>query len=324
MKLRRSVILAGVGGMLLPSQVLAQDRVWRIGWLGSVDSFKEPYSQAFVQRLRELGFVDGRNLKIDYRHGDGKLERLPAAASELQRLKPDVYFGGGIEANLLALEVVSPDTPIVIAATDYDPVATGHVTNLARPGGRITGVTLLQSVLPAKRLELLRELLPAVRRVAVFTTSGTAGQLEVTQEAARRLGLALHVIEFRREPFDYESAFADAQRAKSEALMVLGSGLFVPARRRIPELATKAKLPTMFHQAQWAEVGGLASYGFSFSDMYKRAAVQVAAIVRGAKAGDIPMEQGSKFELVINLRTAKALGLTVPQSIMVRADRVVE
>ena len=324
MKLRRSVILAGAGGMLLPSRVLAQERVWRIGWLSSIDSFKEPYSLALVQRLQEIGFVDGRNLKIEFRHADGKLDRLPAVAGELVRLKPDVFFGGGTESTLVALVAASRDTPIVVVATDYDPVATGHVTNLARPGGRITGVTPLQSVLPAKRLELLKELLPAARKVAVFTTAGTAGQLEVTQDAARRLGLALQVIEFRREPFDYEAAFADAVRGKADALIVLGSALFVPARRRIPEMATRAKLPTMFHQAQWAEVGGLASYGFSFSDMYRRAADQVAAILRGAKAGDIPMEQGSKFELAINLRTAKALGLAVPQSIMLRADRVIE
>lgn len=323
---RRSVCLAGVGMVTLSRRVAAQqtERVWRVGWIGVIDSFREPYSQAFVQRLQELGFVDGRNLKIEYRHAAGRLERLPEIAGELARLKPDVYFAGGAEATLIALKAASRDIPIVMVATDFDPVATGHVTNLARPGGRITGVTPLQAVLPAKRLELLRELLPGTRKVAVFTTAGTVGQLEVTQDAARRLGLVLHVVEFKREPFDYDAAFADALRAKCDALMVLGSALFVPARRRIPELALKAKLPTMFHQAQWADVGGLASYGFSFSDMYRRAADQVASILHGARAGDIPMEQGSKFELVLNLVTARALGLAVPQSIMLRADRVIE
>ena len=326
MKLRRAALAAALGLLALPRLASAQqaERVWRIGWLLTVDGFKEPYSQAFVQRLHELGFVDGRNLKIEHRHADGKLGRMPAIAGELARLKPDLYFTGGVEAALTALETASRDTPIVVVATDYDPVATGHVTNLARPGGRITGVTPLQAVMPAKRLELLKELLPSARRVAVFTTAGTVGQLEVTQEAARRLGLILQVINFRSEPFDYDAAFAEVTRGKCDALIVLGSALFVPARRRIPEMATRAKLPTMFHQAQWAEVGGLASYGFSFSDMYRRAAEQVAAILRGAKAGDMPMEQGSKFESVINLRTAKALGLTVPQSIMLRADRVIE
>lgn len=323
---RRSVWLAGVGMLTLSRPAAAQqaERVWRIGWFATVDSFREPFSQAFVRRLQELGFVDGRNLKIEYRHAGGRLERMPEIAAELERLKPDVYFVGGSEANLIALKAASRDTPIVVVATDYDPVVTGHVTNLARPGGRITGVTPLQSVLPAKRLELLKELLPSARRVAVFTTAGTVGQLKVTQEAARRLGLTLQVLEFKTEPFDYDAAFADAVRGKSDVLMVLGSALFFPARRRIPEMATKAKLPTMFHHAQWADVGGLASYGFSFSDMFRRAAEQVAAIFRGAKAGDIPMEQGSKFEMVINLRTVRALGLTVPQSIMLRADRVIE
>lgn len=323
---RRAALVGALGLLALPRWAGAQqaERVWRIGWIGTSDSIKEPYSQAFVQRLQELGFVDGRNLKIEYRHAAGRLDRLPDIAAELARLKPDVYFGGGTEASLAALKTTTGDTPIVIVAADFDPVATGHVTNLARPGGRITGVTPLQSVLPAKRLELLKELLPSAHKVAVFTNAGTVGQLEVTREAARRLGLTLHVAEFKREPFDYEAAFAEIARTRPDALFVLGSSLFVPARRLIPELAIKAKMPTMFHQAQWAEVGGLASYGFSFSDMYRRAAEQVAAVLRGAKVGDIPMEQGSKFELVINLHTAKALGLTVPQSIMLRADRVID
>ena len=326
MNQRRAVLVGGLALLSLPRWASAQQpqRVWRVAWLGVIDATKEPYSQAFVRRLAELGFADGSNLKLDFRHAGGKLDRLPELAGELERLKPDLYFTGAAEAALKALKATSGDTPIVIVAADFDPVATGHVTNLARPGGRITGVTPLQSILPAKRLELLRELLPSARKVAVFTNAGTVGQMEVTQEAARRLGVTLQVIEFKREPFDYEAAFAEIARARSEALFVLGSSLFVPARRLIPELAIKAKLPTMFHQAQWADSGGLASYGFSFVDMYRRGAEQVAAILRGSKAGDIPMEQGSRFELVVNLRTAKALGLAVPQSIMLRADRTIE
>lgn len=299
-------------------------RTSRIGWIGTFDSRQEPYSRAFVQRLRELGFEEGRNLTIDFQHAASALDQLPRVAAALAAARPDVFFAAGPEAQLIALKAVGGDTPIVAVATDYDPVATGHVTNLARPGGRITGVTPLQSVLPAKRLELLRELLPKTRKVGVFTTQATKGQLDVTREAARRLGLQLHEIEFRQEPFDYAAAFADTVRAGCDAVVVLGSALFVPARRRIVELAARARVPTLFHNALWVDFGGLMSYGFSFVDMYLRAAEQVASILRGTKAGDIPMEQGSRFELVVNLNTARAIGLTVPQSILLRADRVIE
>ncbi|MFO1194168.1 MAG: ABC transporter substrate-binding protein [Rhodoferax sp.] len=322
---RREAILASLAA--LPTGALAQPaggRVWRIGWLGLVDSAREPYARAFVQRLQELGYVEGQNLALDFRHADGQLDRLPQRVAELAQRRPDIYFTGAAEPAVKALKATPGDTPIVIVAADFDPVATGHIVNLARPGGRLTGVTPLQSVLPAKRLELLREMVPHLRKVAVFSSAVSAGQLAVVDEAARRMGVGLQVIDFVREPFNYEAAFADIQRGKSDALLVLGSALFVPARRRIPELAARAGLPTMFHQAQWADAGGLASYGFSFVDMYRRAADQVVAVLRGAQVGDIPMEQGSRFELVINLRTAKALRLTIPQTILLRADRVIE
>ncbi|MGH8704982.1 MAG: ABC transporter substrate-binding protein [Burkholderiales bacterium] len=225
---------------------------------------------------------------------------------------------------MVALKQAGRDTPIVFVAVDFDPVATGHVTSLARPGGRITGVTALQSQLPAKRLELLKELLPGARKVAVFANDQTAGQLAVAQDAARRLGLALHVVDFKRPPFDYEGGFADAVRAKADAPLVLGSALWVPARRKIPELAMKARLPTVFHHSQWAEVGGLMSYGFSFPEMWRRGAEMVAKILRGVKAGDIPMEQPTVYELAINMKTAKALGIAITPSIQLRADRVIE
>jgi putative tryptophan/tyrosine transport system substrate-binding protein len=243
----------------------------------------EPYSVAFVQRLRELGFVEGRSLTVERRHADNKLERLPALAKELAYLKCDVFFGAGPEANLAALSQSSPDMPIVFVAADFDPVATGEVASLARPGGRLTGVTALQSQLPAKRVELLKELLPAAGKVAVFTNEQTSEQLSLVQGTARRLGLPLHVIEFKRPPFDYEAAIADAVRVKAEALLVLGSALWAPARHKIPELAVKARLPTVFYHSQWAEAGGLMSYGFSFPWMWRRGAEMVAAILRGAK-----------------------------------------
>jgi putative ABC transport system substrate-binding protein len=218
----------------------------------------------------------------------------------------------------------SRDTPIVFVAVGFDPVATGDVASLARPGGRVTGVTALQSLLPAKRLELLKELLPGVSKVAVFANEQTSSQLSLVQGTARRLGLPLHVVDFKRPPFDYEAGIAEAVRAKVDALFVLGSALWVPARRKIPELALKVRLPSVFHHSQWAEAGGLMSYGFNFPWMYRRGADMVANILRGAKVGDIPMEQPTTFELAINLRTAKSLGITIPQSLMLRADKVIE
>jgi len=323
---RKLLIAIGAGAFGVPRWAWAQpaERSYRLGWLSVSDSYKEPYGLAFVQRLGELGLVEGRNLSIERRHGDNKLERLPALAAELAKLKCDVFFAGGAEANLVALQQANRDTPIVFVAVDFDPVATGHVSSLARPGGRITGVTAIQSELPGKRLELLKELLPGARKVAVFANDQTAGQLAVAQDAARRLGLALHVVDFKRPPFDYEAGFTDAVRANADALFVLGSGLWVPARRKITELALKARLPTVFHQSQWAEAGGLMSYGFNFPGMWRRGADMVARILRGAKAGDIPMEQPTAYELAINMKTAKALGIKIPSSMQLRVDRVIE
>jgi putative ABC transport system substrate-binding protein len=323
---RRRVLVAFTAMVAMPRWAPAQlaKRSYRIGWLASIDSFKEPYGLAFVQRLGELGFVEGDNLSLPRRHAAGQLEKLPSLVAELVKLSCDVFFSAGPEANLVALKQASRDTPIVFVAVDFDPIATGHIVSAARPGGHVTGITAVQSVLPGKRLELLKELLPDTRRVAVFANDQTTGQLAVTQAAAPRLDLALHVIQFKRPPFDYETAFADAVRARADVLLVLGSGLFVPARRKIPELALKARLPSSFHHSQWAEAGGLMSYGFNFPHMWRSGADMVAKILRGARAGDIPMEQPTTYELAINSKTARALGIRIPESIRVRVDRVIE
>ena len=297
---------------------------YRVGWMSATDSFKEPYTLAFVQRLAELGFVEGRNLTLERRHSAGNLERLPALSAEIGKLKCDAYFGGGGEATLATLTQASRDTPIVFVAVDFDPVATGDVASLGRPGGRVTGVTAVQSELPAKRLELLKEMVPALTKVAVFTNEQTAAQLALVRGTARRIGLALHVVDFKRPPFDLSAGFADAARANADALFVTGSGLWVPARRLIPELAQKAKLPTVFHQAQWADAGGMMSYGFNFEKMWRRGAEMLASVLRGTKPAEIPMEQPTEFELVLNLKTVAALGLKVPQSMLIRANRLIE
>ena len=322
---RKLLVAIGAGMLAAPYGSWAQPaaRNYRIGWLSSSSNYNEPYSLAFVQRLAELGFVEGRNLTIERRHADNKLERLPAMAAELGKLKCDAYFGGGGEATLAAVAKASRSTPIIFVAVDFDPVATGDVASLARPGGRVTGVTALVSQLPAKRLELVNEMFPAMRRIAVFANEQTTSQLALVQGTARRLGLDLHVVDLKRPPFDYQAGFADVARAKADALFVLGSGLWVPARRLIPEVALKAKLPTAFHQAQWVEAGGLMSYGFNFSKMWRRGAEMLVNVLQGAKPAEVPMEQPTEFEFVINQKTAAALGMKIPNAILLRADRVV-
>jgi putative ABC transport system substrate-binding protein len=327
MKSRRELLLAmGAAALAAPRWAWSQSagRSYRIGWINVSSSFDEPYSLAFVQRLAELGFVEGRNLVIERRGGENKLEKLPALAAELAKLNIDAYFGSGAEASLAALTQMKNQVPIIFLAVDFDPIATGDVASLARPGGRVTGITALQSELPAKRLELLKELVPGMRKVAVFANEQTAAQLTLVQGTARRLGLEVHVVDFKRPPFDYPAAFANVARAKADALFVPASALWVPARRLIPQLALKARLPTVFNHAQWAEVGGLMSYGFSFPKMWRRGAEMMANVLRGAKPGEIPMEQPTEFELVFNRKTAKALGIKIPQPLLIRADRVIE
>lgn len=326
MNLRRRTIVLGAGLWAAAQRASGQTpgRSVRIGWIGSVDVRDQAYSRAFVQRLGELGFEEGRNLMIDHRHAGGQPERLAGIAAEMARESFDLLFAPGGDAVLIAAKQASRDAPIVIVAADYDPVAGGHVQSLARPGGRITGVTLVQSLLPAKRLELLRDLLPQLRRVAVFGNEGTADQLGVLRGAADRLGIALHVVDLGRPPIDFEAGFADAERAKPEALVVLGSAQFIPGRRRIPELALRAGLPSVFSQLQWVEAGGLLSYGISFPKMWRRSAEMAAAILDGVRAGDMPIELATQYELALNQKTAQALRIAVPPALQARVDRLVE
>ncbi|MGQ0651944.1 MAG: ABC transporter substrate binding protein [Betaproteobacteria bacterium] len=215
---RRLLLSLGAGALACPHLALGQQsgRTDRIGWGATANAFNEPYSLAFVERLRDLGFIEGRNLVIERLHADNRLEKLPALSAQFAKLKCDVFFGGGGDANLAMLSQANATTPIVFIAVDFDPAATADVASLARPGGRLTGVTALQSTLPAKRLELLKEALPELRKLAVFTNERTAAQLALVQGIARRLGIAVHVIDLKR------------------------------SRRLIPQLALKARLPTCF------------------------------------------------------------------------------
>ncbi len=327
MNRRRRLVAALAGLSAAPTLALAQPaaRVYRFGWLASSAPRSEPYLRVFEQRLRENGFVEGRNLVIEYRNAEGNLDRLPALAGELSRLSCDAYFSVGVEAGLKALVQGTRTTPIVVAAIDYDPVRAGYVAQLARPGGRVTGVTFLQSELPAKRLEILAEVLPGMRRVAILGDVVSAGQLEVAQAAGRQLGLDMAVHQFRQTPYLYEQAFETFVRERSQAVLVLGSSNFVPARKRITDLARKHRLPAMFNNSVWVEgFGGFASYGPNFNELMVRVADQLAKVLRGARPEELPMEQPNVVELAVNLATARAIGVAIPKSIAARADRVVE
>lgn len=309
-----------------PAAAQTAGRTYRIGWIGSSEqSFKEPQAVGFVKRLAELGFVEGRNLVIERQYPPGgRIERMAEASAALGKAKCDAYFGSGGEGNLAGLTQADAQTPIVFVAVDFDPVTTGDVASLARPGGRVTGITAQQSALPAKRLELLKEMLPNLASIAIFANEETSSQLKLVQGTARRLGLPAHVVDLKRPPFDFSAAFAEALRAKPDALFVLGSGLFVPSRAIITRKAIEARLPTMFHNSQWVDAGGLASYGFNFPAMWRRGAELMAEVLRGRKPAEIAMEQPTTYELVFNQKTAKALGVKIPQALLVRADRVVE
>ncbi len=323
---RRRLLLAGAAVAAAPVRIGAQQtgRTYRLGWLSAGAPRAEAYNSAFVERLRELGFVEGRNLDIKFRNAQGVAGRLPAIAAELVKLNCDVLFATGPEATLIAAKHASRDTPIVFSANDYDPVATGHVTSLAKPGGRMTGVTTLQIPLAAKRLEVLCELLPRAKRIAVIADIATVEQLAVLKVAAPRLAVALDVVDFKQGPYDYEAAFEALVRRKAEALMVLGSAFFATARVRICELALAHRLPGVYNNYLWAEAGGLISYGANFSESFRRAADKVAQVLKGVKPADIPVEQPTTIEMVVNLKTARALGVAIPASIAARADRAIE
>jgi putative ABC transport system substrate-binding protein len=323
---RRYFLLALGAALALPRPALAQQpgRSYRLGWLSSGALRSESYNVAFVERLRELGFVEGQNLAIEFRNAEGQTQRVPELAADLARQRCDVLFAPGAEGNLAALKQASQGTPIVMLAADYDPVASGHVASLARPGGRITGVTQQQTELPLKRLEIVKELLPKVGRIAVLADRSTTDQLRVARAGAKRLGLDLRVHEFDQGPYDYDGAFAGLVRARAEALLALTTGFFVPARRRIVELALKHRLPSVFNNYLWTEAGGLLSYGPSFAGSYRRAAEMAVMILNGTKPADMPVEQPTAFDLVLNLQTARALRLTIPASLRLRADRVIE
>jgi len=316
--------LAAAGVIAAPGAARAQQagKGYRIGFLTSRSGLNE-WDEAFRQALRGLGYVEGRNITIEYRWGAGNEERLAKMAAELVQLKVDIIMAATTVAIQAAMRATST-IPIVIAAAS-DPVGMGLVASLARPGGNVTGLTLMSSDLAGKRLQLLRQILPKTTRVAILAGHGgsTALFLEQMQAAAQQMGIQLVVPKVSGAE-DLPGAFTAMQRERARALIVQVGPLTSDHRKRITELAAQYRLPAMYEVQGFVESGGLMSYGPSISETYRRAAVYVDKILKGAKPADLPVEQPTTFELVINLKTAKALGLTIAPSLLGRADQVIQ
>ena len=318
MALGASALTASFGSF--PQQ---QGKVWRVGFLGT--STASGYApEALRAGLRELGYVDGKNLVIEWRFAEGKNERLPGLATELVNLKVDVIVAQGTPATSAAQKATT-NIPIVMA-TIGDPVGAGFVKSLARPGGNITGLTNISGDISAKHLEMLLSMVPKLSRVVVLVNPENPSNtmaLRNVQAAARRTGVTILSFE-ARAPQEIENAFSQMPRQKAGALIVARDAFFNQQVRQIAELAAKNRLPTICGIREYVEAGGLMSYGHNQADNYRRAATYVDKIFKGAKPSDLPVEQPTKFELFINRKTAKALGLTIPQSLLISADKVIE
>ena len=274
--------------------------------------------------MRELGYVEGKNIVIEWRWAEGKFDRLPDLAAELARLDVDVIVAGG-STSTGAAKKATTTIPIVMAQTN-DPVGSGMIASLAHPGGNMTGLSTLVPELSGKRLELLKEVLPKLSRVTVFgdsTAPGNAQSLKETEPAAKALKISLQYFDVLA-PKSIESAFREASKERASAVLVFVAPVLISRRKEIAELAVKYRLPAMYGQPEYVESGGLMSYGVSVVDLYRRAAVYVDKILKGAKPADLPVEQPTKFELVINLKAAKQIGLTIPPNVLARADRVIK
>jgi ABC-type uncharacterized transport system substrate-binding protein len=321
-----AVLFLGVAAAGLPVDAQQAPKIQKIGLLASGGpALIAPYAEAFKQGMRELGYVEGKTFVLVVRYGEGKPERLPDLARELVRFKVDVILAGN-DAAIAPVKRETRTIPIVMAYST-DPVGTGFVGSLARPGGNITGLSNVSAELSGKRLELLREAVPGLSRVAFLWNPDVRGNLlayKETETAARSLHLELQSVEASRAE-DLEQAFSAITSQRAQALVVpAGNPVAIANQGQIASFAQRNRLPSMFGAKEVLDVGGLMSYGPSVSDMFRRAATYVDKILRGAKPADLPVEQPTKFELVINLKRAKALGLTLPPSLLQRADQLLQ
>ncbi len=320
----RRVFLGSLAGVLAaPLSAAAQPaRTARIGILLFSSPATDPNLPVLRDALRRLGWIEGGNLGVEYRYAEGRIERLSQCAVELVQLKPDLIYALGGDVAPFAKSATST-IPIVVVVSN-DPVQAGLVASLARPGGNLTGLTFLLSDLAAKRLEMLRQIAPRTARVGIlWNPDHTDPDFRETQTAAPKLGVDIVSLEVRR-PDDFEAAFKTARRDRIDALIVVASRLMTLERQRILEFTTTHRLPVATGWGAWAQGGALLTYGPNIDDIVRRSAVHVDKILRGARPADLPIEQPTRFELVINAKTAKALGLTIPQSLVQRADQVIE
>jgi putative tryptophan/tyrosine transport system substrate-binding protein len=319
-----STLCAVLFALCVPAQAQEPGKVFRIGWLGGASASAIALRvDAFRQGLRELGYVEGKNLIIESRFAEARTDQLPALAAELVRLKVDVIVTGGPLPTRSAKEATS--TIPIVMAFDTDPVGNRFVASLARPGGNITGLSDFAPEISGKGLELLKEIVPRLSRVAVFGTSarpGNAQSLKEAELAAVALGIKLQRLDVL-SPKDIETAFRAAGNEHADGALVLQSSIHFSQRTQIAELAVKSRLPATYPRREFVEDGGLMSYGVFISDLDRRAATYVDKILKGAKPADLPVEQPTKFEFVINLKSAKQIGLTIPQRVLQRADKVI-
>ena len=327
-KRRKLLITLGAGALVAPLASFAQQpaKIPRIGFLGQgpAEGFYTDLLQAFRAGLRELGYVEGKTLVIEYRYAEDKQERLAGLAAELISSKVDVIVAHGTPGTLAAKQATST-IPIVMTGVG-DPVGAGLIASLARPGGNVTGFTNMDVDLAAKRLELLKDLMPKLARAAVLRVPGSRSselQFDVTQAAARTLGIELQLFD-ARDAKEIESAFSAMAKARVGALTVLANPLILSQQKLIANLAMKGRLPSVFARSENVEAGGLMSYGPSLADLFRQAATHVGRILKGAKPADLPVEQPTRFEFVINRKTAQQMRLTIPPMLLARADRVIE
>jgi len=319
-----STLCAILFALCIPADAQQPTKIPRIGQLSGPSSSTSPDRiEAFRHGLRELGYVEGKNIVIESRYAEGKFDRLPALAAELVRLKVDIILTSGPQATRPAKQATS--TIPIVMAQDPDPVGNGFVATLARPGGNITGLATLAPELTGKQLELLKETVPKLSRVAVFGTSTNPGNAQNSREAdiaAKAFGVKLQYIDVLSLN-DIETGFRAASKGRADAILLLPGPVVNLRRAHITDLAMKSRLPAIYPQTEYTEVGGLMYYGTNTPDLFRRAATYVDKILKGAKPAELPVEQPTKFELIINLKTAKQIGLTIPPNVLARADRVI-
>jgi ABC-type uncharacterized transport system substrate-binding protein len=338
--MKKKITVLTLGALLFALCLPAEaQQTAKIPWIGYVSGSGDannpgPNVEAFRQGLRDLGYIEGKNILVEYRYAEGKLDRIPSIVAELVQLKVDVVVAAALPA-IRAAKQATKTIPIVMVTTQ-DPVATGLVDSLARPGGNITGLTRLTRELRGKRLELLEEVVPRISRVGVLVEKGMIAEAERIgaqartlafkdyETAASALKIQLQSLEVRGPNPDFEGAFQAATKARVSALITVNTSLLNRYPKRIADLAIKNRLPSMYEASDFVEAGGLMSYASNDAGNFRRAAVYVDKILKGAKAADLPVEQPMKFEFVINLKTAKQIGLTIPPNVLARADKVIK